>query len=168
MYHVWTCHCCGQQFNELPLNYAPAAPDPWLALTESERSCGGKIDSDICVINRESFFVRGCVEIPIADREDTFVWGAWVSISRISLERILELWDAEIRSNEPPIFGWLSNNISVYPETFGLKVNLHLRDSGQRPFIEIEPTNHPLAIEQRDGISLQRVEEIAAALLPRH
>src|ERR1700736_1342465 len=104
MYHVWTCRCCGKRFDDLPLSYAPAAPDPWLAITESERRAGGRIDSDICVINRESFFVRGCVEIPVADCEDRFVGGAWVSISKSSLERILELWNTEIRKDEPPIF----------------------------------------------------------------
>jgi hypothetical protein len=168
MYHVWTCRCCGKQFEDLPLSYAPAAPDPWHALPDSERSARGKIDSDLCVIAGEGFFVRGCVEIPIVDLGETFVWGAWVSVSRTSWERILDLWDSEIRRGEPPIFGWLSNNLSVYPQTFGLNAHLHLRDSRQRPFIEIEPTDHPLAVEQRDGMSLRRVEEIATALMPRH
>jgi hypothetical protein len=30
--------------------------------------------------------------------------------------------------------------------------------------LELEPTDHPLAIEQRDGITLARVVEIAQAL----
>ncbi|HEX4157709.1 MAG TPA: DUF2199 domain-containing protein, partial [Rhizomicrobium sp.] len=70
--------------------------------------------------------------------------------------------------DEPPKFGWLSNNLSLYPETLSLKTNLHLRGGGIRPFIELEPTDHPLAIEQREGISIERVEEIAAMLLERH
>jgi hypothetical protein len=44
---------------------------------------------------------------------------------------------------------------------------VHLRGGGIRPFIELEPTDHPLAIEQREGISLERVKELAALLL-RH
>jgi hypothetical protein len=34
-----------------------------------------------------------------------------------------------------------------------------------RPFIELEPTDHPLAIEQRTGISWERVREIAELVL---
>ena len=36
-----------------------------------------------------------------------------------------------------------------------------------RPLIEVEPSEHPLAVEQRQGISVERVAEIAATL-PRH
>jgi hypothetical protein len=37
---------------------------------------------------------------------------------------------------------------------------LHLRDDGMRPYIELEPTDHPLAVEQREGISPERVAEL--------
>jgi hypothetical protein len=166
MQYSWTCQCCGNQFNELPLDFAPTAPGPWLALTEDERSARGKIDSDICVIDRQQFFVRGCLEIPIVNHDRAFVWGVWISVARSSLERILDLWNVEIRDSEPPLFGWLCDTISCYPNTYGLKTNVHLRNDGKRPFVMLEPTNHPLAIEQRTGISLGRVEEIVAALLP--
>jgi hypothetical protein len=168
MHHSWTCHCCGEQFNELPLDFAPAAPDPWLELSEAERSARGRIDSDICVIDRQQFFVRCCLEIPIIDHHTSFVWGVWISVAKASLERILDLWNAEIREGEPPLFGWLCNTISGYPNTYGLKTNVHLRNNGQRPSVELEPTDHPLAVEQRTGIPLSRVEEIVAALLPHH
>jgi len=45
-----------------------------------------------------------------------------------------------------------------------LKTLVHLRSGGLRPFIELEPTDHPLAVEQRNGISMTRVEEIASLL----
>jgi hypothetical protein len=46
-----------------------------------------------------------------------------------------------------------------------LKTHVHARPVGQRPFIELEPTDHPLAVEQRSGITMARVREIAAAML---
>ena len=61
---------------------------------------------------------------------------------------------------EEPYFGWLSTSIPGYPDTLNLKTHVHTRAIGIRPFIELEPTNHPLAIEQREGITLQRVEGI--------
>ncbi len=119
------------------------------------------------MIDRRDFFVRGCLEIPIIDRDDCFRWGVWVSVSKESFDRVLDLWNAPVIENEPPKFGWLCNNISVYPPTLNLKTNLHLRGGKIRPSIELEPTDHPLAIEQRQGISIERVEEIAALSL-RH
>ena len=32
----------------------------------------------------------------------------------------------------------------------------------QRPFIELEPTDHPLAVEQRSGITFDRLLELYA------
>jgi hypothetical protein len=165
MDHVWTCRCCGQEFNTLPLSFAPLLPDPWLAVPEMERGARGELSSDLCVIDGKEFLVRVCLEIPILGRDDPFVWGVWVSVSEASFDSIVELWDIDIRQHERPFFGWLCTEISIYPQTFGLKTNVHLRNGGNRPFIELEPTDHPLAIEQRTGISIERIEEIASALL---
>ena len=41
-----------------------------------------------------------------------------------------------------------------------LKTRVHLRDDGMRPLIELEPTDHPLAVEQRAGISLGRMAQL--------
>jgi hypothetical protein len=168
MDHVWTCRCCGKQFNSLPLSFAPFAPDPWLAIPEADREQRTLLDSDVCIIDQKEFYLRGCLHIPVLGCSETFIWGVWVSLSEASFKRIGELWEVDVRADEPPFFGWLCNELPVYPQTFGLKTNVHLRNNGERPFIEVEPTDHPLAQEQRAGISLQRVEEIAMALLPRH
>jgi hypothetical protein len=42
-----------------------------------------------------------------------------------------------------------------------LKTRVHSRNVGMAPYIELEPTEHPLAVEQRRGISPNRVWEIA-------
>ena len=39
------------------------------------------------------------------------------------------------------------------------------RPVGQCPWVELEPTDHPLALEQREGITLARVQEIAEKIL---
>ncbi|MCW2319034.1 hypothetical protein M2322_004603 [Rhodoblastus acidophilus] len=70
--------------------------------------------------------------------------------------------------NEPPMFGWLCNNAPCYPETLGLKTNVSIRNDGLRPAILLEPTDHPFAVDQRNGISLAKVEELVSALLPHH
>jgi hypothetical protein len=168
MDHVWTCRCCGKQFKSLPLDYALSAPDPWLAIPEAEREKRARLNSDVCIIDKEEFYLRGCLDIPILGSNEVFIWGVWVSLSRASFVRVNELWNVDVSDNEPPLFGWLCNELPVYPQTLGLKTNVHLHNHRQRPFIEVEPTDHPLAQEQQMGISLQRVEEIAMALLPRH
>lgn len=167
MDHAWTCRCCGKQYNSLPLDFGFDAPHHWLVIPQDERSRFGELDSDVCRIE-DDIFVRGVIEIPITGLNEPFRWGAWTSVSAESFTRILDLWNAPVIENEPPKFGWLCNTISVYPDTLHLRTNLYLRSGNKRPLIELDPTDHPLAIEQRQGISIERVEEIVTALSPRH
>ena len=61
---------------------------------------------------------------------------------------------------------WVARRLAqAYPETKNLKTMVHLRDDGIRPYIELEPTEHPLAVEQRNGIGVDRVAEIYAIMV---
>jgi hypothetical protein len=91
MNHVWTCRCCGRQFNTLPLDFTCKAPDHWFQIPESERQHRGKLDSDVCMIDGKDVFVRGCLEIPSVGQDNCFMWGVWVSVTKASFARILEL-----------------------------------------------------------------------------
>jgi hypothetical protein len=84
MDHVWTCRCCGKQYDALPMSYAPAAPAPLLSIPESERSERGEFSGDACVIDGERFPIRGCLEIPVTGCQDRITWGVWVSMSQRS------------------------------------------------------------------------------------
>jgi hypothetical protein len=101
------------------------------------------------------------LEIPISGTDDVFGYGVWSSLSKKSFERLLELWDDPRRMEEPPYFGWLSNSIPGYPETLNLKVDVITRALDARPAIELHDADHPLVIEQRHGITMDRVREIA-------
>ncbi len=76
----------------------------------------------------------------------------------------MNLWEDPKRVDEPPYFGWLSSRIPLYPDTFLLKTRVHTRELGLRPRIELEPTSHLLSIEQRQGITRDRLREIASLM----
>jgi hypothetical protein len=142
---------------------APAYWEPSLAGDESSM-----LEQEQCVIKAEHFFIRGRLVIPVIDAAPgtEFDWGVWVSLSRDSFTRALSLWTTAGREREQPYFGWLSTDLPLYqPSTLSLKTHVHTQAVGQRPLIELEPTNHPLAVEQRTGITLARVQEIAETLL---
>ena len=61
-----------------------------------------------------------------------------------------------------PFFGWINTRLPDYPDTINLKALVHLRQGGLRPAIELEPTDHPLAVEQRKGLSHERAAAICA------
>ena len=105
---------------------------------------------------------------PVIGVDEPFVWGVWVSLSEQSYESYDDSYEWPVRAHVGPLFGRLSAALPYYPGTSGLKVNLHLRDGLIRPSIELEPTDHPLAIEQREWISVDRLSEIYASIMHRH
>ena len=161
----WKCNHCNEWHTELPFAYGPQYPDPYFAVPEEEREERVIMDKDFCMIDDEHFFTRGRLEIPVVDSDDVFVWNVWVSLSKSNFDRSIELLETEGRESEEPYFGWLCNNLAIYPETSLLKTHVHTAPVGMLPTIELEPTDHPLAIEQREGITVERVKEIASLLL---
>lgn len=62
-------------------------------------------------------------------------------------------------------FGWFCNGLPWYPQTLGLKTSVRPRDGNQRPYIVLQESEHPLAIDFHEGISVQRAQEIAEAVM---
>ncbi|HXJ87185.1 MAG TPA: DUF2199 domain-containing protein [Candidatus Binatia bacterium] len=155
---AWQCSRCGKEHTETPQSFAFDAPWPWHITPKSKRQPHCALTSEYCILFNEDFFVRGCLEIPIVDNNEPFIWGIWVSLSREHFEQHRSHPDPV--DDEEPYFGWLCSRIQMYPDTLLLKTHVHRRQ-GRRPFIELEPSDHPLAIEQRTGITRERAREIA-------
>lgn len=160
----YQCRRCGQWHDELPFAYHAEAPAYWR--DSDDANPRSELGDEQCVINDEHFFIRGLIRLPVLDASDEFEWGVWVSLSPENFERASELWVTEGRESEPPYFGWLSTELHLYePSTLSLETQVHTQAVGLRPLVELEPTDHPLAVEQREGITLARVQEFAERLL---
>jgi hypothetical protein len=120
---------------------------------------------DQCVIDGRDFYLRGRILVPVIGLEEPFVWGVWVEVSPMNFVRTNELWSVEGREAELPFSGWLNSQLPVFGDTFNLEVSVQTQRVGQRPQFTVVDEDHPLAVEQRDGITMQRVEEIAERML---
>jgi hypothetical protein len=160
----FTCASCGQVHSGMP-TFGVDAPLSYYEVPIDERDKRCSLGTDDCVIDEKWFFVRGCIDIPVHGETDKFTWGVWVSLSEDSFKQWVAAFHAKQRSHIGPFFGWLNAWLKPYPNTTNLKTRVHLRDNGIRPYIELEPTNHPLALEQREGISSTRVAEIYAQMV---
>jgi hypothetical protein len=158
------CATCDEIHEGMP-TFGAKAPLSYFEVPEEERETRCDLGSDDCVIDRKHFFVRGCIDIPVHGEADMFTWGVWVSLSEESYLKWVDCFGKDKRSHVGPFFGWLNAWLSPYPDTVNLKTRVHLRDNGIRPYIELEPTDHPLAVEQRDGISVGRVAEIYSLMV---
>jgi hypothetical protein len=149
----------------LPMSIAYTLPDAWDAVPDGERARRCRLndphDPDLCVIDGERFFLRGNLEIPVRGVGEPFVYGVWVTLGRADCRRTIERWKAEGREAEPPVPGRLATALAGYPSTtLDLAARVRTRRVGLRPRIELEPADHPLAAEQRDGIPVERLRAI--------
>jgi hypothetical protein len=155
---TYKCTCCGEIHDDLPdlsfdrPSYASDVPD-----YEFEKRV--KLNEDLCVVDDEFYFIRGVIKIPIHDYEQDLGFGVWVSQKKENYETYLENYDTP---DIGPFFGWLSNEFKFSGEpTLRLKTMVHFQGDGQRPLIELDESNHPLSLAQRNGISLNKAWKIA-------
>ena len=160
---VWTCSTCGQTHLGLAFAYSQAAPAPYVEIPPEERPTRTLLAEEQCEIDGEHFFVRARIVLPVVgDPQAWFEWGVWASLSKQNYQRMGELWNTSGREYEPDYFCWVSSDLPTYsPSTYLLKGRLQTRPVGERPVVELEPTEHPLAREQRNGITIEHVHAIA-------
>jgi hypothetical protein len=156
----FTCGTCGQRHDGLP-SLSFEAPHHYQQMPAEARG-SAFLNADICAIADEDFFVRGTIEIPVHGQTEPFIWGAWVSLSRPNFERYVASLK-EDSHDEGPFFGWLCNRLPGYHDTLHLKTNVFFRAGNVRPRIEVEPTEHRLAVHQRDGMSERELHDIVQA-----
>ena len=157
----FNCTTCGEQHSDLP-HIGFDAPLQWCdELAHDPRSL---LTSDLCIIEERDYFVHGVIEIPVHDYEQGFGWGVWVSHKKENFE----IYRANFESAEiGPFFGWLCNEIAYYSRPTGnLKTMAHYQGGKLRPRILVEPSDHPLYLQQRDGISFDEAWKIVHACQP--
>lgn len=157
----WTCSRCGEEHVGVPLDWAFDAPAYW----DGGRTEDDFLTEDLCVWTDDepklNFFIRGVLEIPVAGSEQKLGYGVWSSLSKDSFKRVVDRWDDPGRVEQPPYFGWLCNSLPGYPETLSLPLDVVTQELETRPLIVLHEGDHPLVVEQHEGISMERAQAIA-------
>lgn len=152
------CSECGVEHNGAP-SFSYSMPSYCSDVPAEERAARTKLNDDFCIVDSEFFFIRTCLEIPIHGFAEPFTWGVWVSVSQANFELYAQGFKDPHQSGN--YFGWFDNRLPFYPQTLGLKTRALVQPAGKRPLLELEPTDHPLSIDQRDGVSRERAALIA-------
>jgi hypothetical protein len=157
----WTCARCGERHAGLPFDWGFPHPIYW----DGGRDAEDFLEEDLCAWTddggRRNYFIRGVLEIPVRDAGHSFTYGVWSSLSEDSFLRVVELWDDPRRVDEPPYFGWLSNEIPDFAATLNLPLDVVTRGLELRPCFELHNGDHPLVAAQRGGVPRDFVRDIA-------
>lgn len=175
----YTCDCCGEVHEGAP-SWAYRYPTWYVSVPEEEREARVAWTEDLCEIQpgegigeEPLYAIRAVLEIPIPGTDGVFTWGAWVTQSQESFHRYRDRFDED--QSELGSFGWLPVTMPPYlrggpdADTEYLECDVRWGPKGARPKIELWECDHPLFLDQRDGITVERAIEIATALRhPRH
>jgi hypothetical protein len=159
------CPTCAGRHTTLPLSFSVKAPLPVSAIPSWQIASRVVITPDQCVIDGIHFYLRGRIVIPVRDCHEPFIWGVWAQVSAKNFYRTHQLWSTPGRENESAFVGRLASDLPLFGSTLGMGVDVQTQVVGRRPHITVRSAGHPLGSEQREGITLARVEEIATALL---
>lgn len=155
---TYTCSCCGEIHDDLP-DLSFDRPSYASDVADDEFDKRVNLNEDLCVVDDELYFIRGVIKIPIRENEQNLGFGVWVSLKKENFEAYLENYDTP---DIGPFFGWLSSEFKFGGEpTLSLKTMAHFQGNGQRPLIELDESDHPLSVAQRNGIGLDEAWKIA-------
>jgi hypothetical protein len=165
---TWTCSVCGKIHRGLPA-IAFKAPDHYYGIAEQEREERAILDEDFCVIDRNAFYVRCVLNVPITGLNHSLEWGVWSSLSEANFRRYNETFHDLDQSKLGPMFSWFASSLPDYPRTLSLRCNVVPADNRKRPHIHFDPSqDHPLIADIKNGISLERAIAFVEPTLHRH
>lgn len=168
----YRCAECGKWHSGSP-SFSYKYPVYYFDVPEDELDCRVQVTDDLCQIEPAPddgdgvmiHCIRVILEIPIIGLNEPFTWGVWVTQSKESFDRYVETYD-EDQSAEGS-FGWLAVNMPFYDGTradenlVNLECDVHWGPPGQRPTVRLWECDHPLAVDQRSGISWDKAAGIA-------
>lgn len=157
----YTCSCCGQRHEGLPA-LAYAAPAYWSDAQATTDPEGNRLDSDLCIVGGEHHFIRCVLRVPIQGTDATLEWGVWLSQSKANFDLYAETFG---NTPEREAFGYLAHRLPSYPDTLNMRALAHWQSGGQRPWVELEPCDHPLYRDWSEGITREQAIAFAEPVL---
>lgn len=150
----FTCPVCGNQHDELPA-FTFEGPTFWKAADAEERK-NFDLGPDLCRYKDEHFLIRARLQIPVLGEPDNpLEFGVWVAISKDNWWKYRTTYMDFNATAMGVFYGWLANALPGYEDSVNLKVEVRPQGQAMRPLLVLEPTDHPLAREQQNGITAE-------------
>lgn len=140
----------------MPLCFGADFPDYYFSIPPDERAERIELQQSLCVVDKEHFFHRGRLTIPIIDYSENLIFNVWTSVSEDNFGIRMDLWEAPKRVNQEPYFGWLQTIVPNYGNTLNIKTIAIEQAVGLIPEIKVIEEDHPLAIDQENGITYKK------------
>lgn len=131
---------------------------------------GNFLSVSFCVLGGKFFAIRMRLPFRMHGAEPSaFVHTVWASLDRDDFERFVDAYRTGNIDEKMRVRARLVNRVGGFPDTFNLMGSAFPQADRGPPLLLIhgiqtpEHTNHPLMVEQRNGINVDRMLELFAA-----
>src|SRR5579871_320697 len=154
------CRVCHKWHDKLPTSYSAKVPFAVALIPQEEQKERVVLTAEQCVIDQRMFFLRGRISIPIIGQDESFSWRVWAKVEQVDFTRA----NGTLESQAPPFQGWLNTQLPFYGGMLNCEVRVRKPVGRELHFEVVDPT-FPLAVEQKRGITIDWVQEIAEVFL---
>ncbi len=169
----FACSCGERHVGPFPIHLHH--PVGWIGADTYEddnalRMDGDFLSSNFCVLGGKFFAMRMRLPVQLRGAEPTvFLYTVWASMDRVDFESFANAARTGKHAQDFRVSARLVNRVGGYPDTYNLTGSAFQQLDGSPPALLIHglqagPNNqHPLLLEQRDGIGVDRMLELFAA-----
>lgn len=161
------CRSCGANHGLFDIAYGK--PDAWPEDEEKRPnaeilSARHVLTEDFCILDGRYFFIRASLLLPLrATASAALGLGVWCGLLEKDFRDYVASFDEGVQAHFGSWAGRLSNRLRGYPDTRNLRARVRPLDGRRRPVVTLVDGDQPLAPEQRDGLTFERLLEIYAA-----
>jgi len=164
------CSQCGRVHPGTSKDIAFSLPDIIWDLGPDARQAHLDWSTDVAYLKgkwfKESWFIRGVLELPLQSGAGSFGLGVWASVGKETIGRYREVFSSD-GSRLPRAAGKLANKIRGYPSTIDLPLSIQFRTSTERPAFYLDaPSDHPLFSLQERGLTCEECDRLWSAYHP--
>jgi hypothetical protein len=169
------CASCNRDHDLSDVEPSFDRPDAYFEVPESERASRTVNTAGLCAIlgrgaDANRYFVRVVLPVRVRGEARRFCWGTWAEVAEAEFIYMGDHWEHPDQAKHPPFAGRLANEIpfmpSGVPPVRGLEGTVRPVGPGEYPELILNPDlDHPFALEQRDGIHVERLLEYLSPAL---
>ncbi len=155
------CSHCGEPASSHQLERSFGLPDAVFALKGEERVRRAGGSTDLYVLDKKQFFIRGVLYLPVTDSERKFGIGFWAEVDRDVAVWYADHYEEDLAA-EQKAAGLLANDFPAIGETLRLPVVINWGNKTSRPTFVVAGVGAQsrLYMEQQRGITMARLHEL--------